>query len=141
MSVVMADTASLRLGREDRDRGWMIFAGTLLLVLGCTNIIDGIAAVNGSHFFLGRAHYIFGDLSAWGWVIWLIGIAQGLTACGVLLKNQLARWFGVAFAFLNALAQLMMIQAYPFLSLALFSLDIVVIYGLVVHGSRRYRPA
>jgi hypothetical protein len=33
-------------------------AGTLLLVLGCMNIIEGIAAVSGSHFFVGRAHYI-----------------------------------------------------------------------------------
>jgi hypothetical protein len=34
-----------------------------------------------------------------------------------------------------------MIQAYPFWSLALFSLDILVIYGLVVYGGRSYRPA
>lgn len=141
MSVTVGEVASLRLGQDDHDRDWMVYAGTLLLVLGCVNIIDGIAAVNGSDFFLSRAHYIFGDLSAWGWVIWLVGIAQGLAACGVLLKNQSARWFGVAFAFLNALAQLLMIEAYPFLSLALLSLDIVVIYGLVVHGSRTYRPA
>lgn len=119
----------------------MVFAGTVLLILGCTNIIDGVAAVNGSNFFLGRAHYIFGDLTSWGWVVWLTGIAQGLTACGVLLKRQVARWLGVAFASLNALAQLLMIQAYPYWSMALFSLDIVVIYGLVVHGGRTYRPA
>jgi hypothetical protein len=131
----------LRLGEDDRSVGWMIFAGTVLLVLGCTNIIEGVAAVSGSQFFAGRAHYLFGDLNAWGWVIWLVGIAQGLTAMGVLLKNQFARWLGVAFAFADALAQLLMIQASPFWALALFALDILVIYGLVVHGARYYRPA
>jgi hypothetical protein len=83
---------------------------------------------------------MFGNLDAWGWVIWLIGVAQGLTGVGVLFKNQFARWLGVAFAFCNALAQMLMIQAYPFWSLALLSLDILVIYGLVVYGGRSYRP-
>jgi hypothetical protein len=46
----------------------------------------------------------------------------------------------VAFAFSNALVQLLMIQAYPFWSLALLSLDILVMYGLVVYGGRIYRP-
>jgi hypothetical protein len=79
-------------------------------------------------------------LSAWGWVIWLVGIAQGVTACGVLFKKQAARWLGVVFASLNALAQLLMIQAYPNLSLAMFSLDILVIYGLVVYGGPSIPP-
>jgi len=113
----------------------------MLLVLGCTNTVEGVAAVTGSDFFVTRAHYLFGDLSSWGWAIWLIGVAQGLTGVAVLVKNQFARWLGVAFASTNALAQMLMIQAYPFWSLALFGLDILVIYGLVVYGGRTYRPA
>ena len=119
----------------------MVFSGAILLVLGCANIIDGVATVSGSDFFSVKAHYLFGDLNSWGWVIWILGIAQGLTALGILVKNQLARWLGVAFACLNALAQLLMIQAYPLWSLSLFSLDILVMYGLIVHGARTYRPA
>jgi hypothetical protein len=136
-----ADAQTLRLGEDRRATGWLIFAGTLLLVLGCTNIIGGVAAVDGSQVFATKAHYVFGDLDSWGWVIWLIGIAQGLTAVGILVRNQLARWLGVAFALLNALAQLLMIQAFPFWSLALFGLDVLVIYGLLVYGGRTYRPA
>jgi hypothetical protein len=70
----------------------------------------------------------------------VIGVAQGVTGVGVLVKNQFARWLGVAFAVGNAVAQMLMIQAYPFWSLALLSLDIPVIYGLVVYGGRSYRP-
>jgi len=36
----------------------------------------------------------------------------------------------------NAIAQMLMIPAYPFWSLALFTLDIVAIYGLVAYGQR-----
>jgi hypothetical protein len=121
--------------------GGVMFAAAMLILLGCTNTIEGVAAASGSRFFAADAHFLFGDLQTWGWVIWIVGVAQGLAGVGVLLKNQLARWLGVAFAFVNGLAQLLVIQAYPFWSLALFSLDIVVIYGLVVYGGRSYRPA
>jgi hypothetical protein len=118
-----------------------MFAGVMLLVLGCTNTVEGVAAVSGSDVFVTRAHYLFGDLSGWGWVIWTLGVAQGLTGVGVLVKNQFARWLGVAFAAANTMAQMLMIQAYPFWSLALVSLDVLVMYGLVVYGGRSYRPA
>jgi hypothetical protein len=140
LSIAVTAPRALRLGEDDRGTGWVMFAGVMLLVLGCTNTVEGVAAVTGSDFFVMRAHYVFGDLSSWGWVIWLIGIAQGLTGIGVLVKNQFARWLGVASAFFNALAQMLMIQAYPFWSLALLSLDILVLYGLVVYGGRTYRP-
>jgi hypothetical protein len=131
----------LRLGEDNKGAGWVTFACVMLLVLGCTNTVEGVAAVSGSDFFVTRAHYLFGDLSSWGWVIWVIGVAQGMTGVAVLVKNQFARWLGVAFAFCNALAQMLMIQAYPFWSLALLSLDLLVMYGLVVYGGRSYRPA
>ena len=140
MSVGVKAPRALSLGEDDRNFGWVMFAGVMLLILGCTNTVEGVAAVSGSDFFVTRAHYLFGDLSSWGWVIWTFGVAQGLTGVGVLLKSQFARWLGVAFAVGNALVQMLMIQAYPFWSLALVSLDILVMYGLVVYGGRTYRP-
>jgi hypothetical protein len=58
-----------------------------------------------------------------------------LCAIGVFMQNDIARWTGVGIASANAVVQLLFIPAYPFWSLALFSLDLLVIYGLVVHGS------
>ncbi len=139
MSVAVADARALRLGEDDRDRGWVTFAAVMLLLLGCTNTVEGVAAVTGSDFFVARAQYVFGDLSSWGWVIWILGVAQGLTGVAVLFKSQVARWLGVAFAVGNALAQLLMMQAYPLWSLAVFGLNVAVIYGLVVYGGRSFR--
>ena len=61
---------------------------------------------------------------------------QLLAALGVWARTTGVRWLGVGIAGLNAIAQLIVIPAYPFWSLCLFTLDIVVIYGLIAHGAR-----
>jgi hypothetical protein len=37
---------------------------------------------------------------------------------------------------LNAIAQLMFMPAYPFWSLSILALDVLIIYGLAAHGGR-----
>jgi hypothetical protein len=37
---------------------------------------------------------------------------------------------------LNAIAQLLMMPAYPFWSLSIFAIDILAIYGLIAYGKR-----
>jgi hypothetical protein len=106
------------------------------MVLGSFNIIDGAAAIGNAHFYVADAHYVFGDLNSWGWVVLCLGILQLLVALGVLMKNQLARWTGVVVLSLNALAQLLMMPAYPFWSLAIFAVDILALYGLIAYGDR-----
>ena len=121
---------------EERGSGWVTFAGVLLLIVGTLNIIEGIAAIDRASFFVANTHYIAGDLRAWGWTVLFIGIAEVLIGLGVMARNQFARWAGVTVLGLNAIAQLMFIPAYPFWSLAIFSLDILAIYGLVAYGQR-----
>jgi hypothetical protein len=121
---------------DERGDGWVSFAGIMLLVLGTLNVIEGIAAIGNAHFFVGNAAYIVGSLNTWGWVVLCIGAVQLLVGVGVFVRSQLSRWAGVTILTLNAIAQLMMIPAYPFWSLALFALDIVALYGLVVYGGR-----
>jgi hypothetical protein len=124
---------------EDHDEsltgyGWVVFAGVLLLILGTINFIEGVAAIGNAHFFSANAHYVFGDLKTWGWVALIIGVIQVLAGLGVFLKNQLARWVGVGILLLNAIAQLLMIQAYPFWALSVFAVDVIAVYGLIAYG-------
>jgi len=121
---------------DDRGYGWVVFSGVLLLLLGTMNVIEGIAAIGNAHFFTANAHYVFGDLKTWGWIVLCIGVLQLAVGLGVYVKNQFARWAGVVVLSANALAQLLMIPAYPFWSLSLFTLDILAIYGLVAYGKR-----
>jgi hypothetical protein len=130
--------ARSRRAYEDAPRGsgWLVFAGTMLLILGTVNVIEGIAAISNSKFFVNEAKFVIGSLNAYGWIILLLGATQLMAALGVLAGSRGAAWAGVAFAGLNAIAQLLWISSYPFLALALFSLDVLVIYGLVVYGGR-----
>lgn len=132
---------ALRLGVDDRGATWIVFAAAMLATLGTLNVIDGIAAVSNSQFFVRHAHFIVGDLGAWGWALMAIGVCQGLCGLAVARRSEAARLAGIGFATANALAQMLFMPAYPLWSLAIFSVDLLVIYGLVVYGRPTLRPA
>ena len=127
---------SRHAGRSAEGYGLILFAAVLLLTLGFFNLIDGIAAIANSHVFVANAHYVVGDLRAWGWVVLILGVLQLLAGGGVLAGNQVARWFGVVVVGLNAIAQMLFIPAYPFWSLMIIAVDVVALYGLCAYGSR-----
>jgi hypothetical protein len=81
-------------------------------------------------------HYVIGDLRAWGWITLIIAVLQLVAAGGVLMGNQLARWFAVAVVGLNAIDMMFFIPAYPFWALTIIAVDGVVLYGLCAYGSR-----
>jgi hypothetical protein len=124
----------------DRDAGggWLTFAGILLLIDGLINFIGGIGAIDDSKFFVANTKYVVGDLNTWGWVILILGAVQILAGFGLFARNTVARVVGIAFASLNSVAMLLMLPAYPLWGLALFTMDILIIYGLVSYGTDEY---
>jgi hypothetical protein len=108
----------------------------ILLVVGIFNLIDGIAAVANSHLFIANAHYVIGDLRAWGWTVLILGILQMAAGAGVMVGNQAARWAGIVLIGLNLISQLFFIPAYPFWALVIIALDVFALYGLCVYGGR-----
>ena len=121
---------------EGQGYGLVVFAAILLAVIGCFNLIYGIAAIVNSHVFVGNAHYVFANLRTWGWITLILGVLQLLAAAGVMAGNQLARWFAVAVLGLNAIDQMFFLPAYPFWSLTIIAMDIVALWGLCAYGSR-----
>lgn len=123
-------------GAEPAGGGWITFAGVMIVMVAILNIIDGIAAISKSSFFIGDAKYILSDLKTWGWIILLIGVVQLFVAFGIWAGNQVARWTGIVIVSVNAIAQLLFIPSYPFWALAIFTLDVLVLYGLAAYGGR-----
>ena len=116
--------------------GLVLFASVLLVVTGCFNLVQGIAAAAGSDVFPAHPHFVFANLTTWGWVTAVLGALQLVAAVGVLAANQMFRWFAVIVIGLNAIDQMFFIPAYPVWSLAILAMDVVALYGLCAHGSR-----
>jgi hypothetical protein len=116
--------------------GWVLFAGIMLMLVGILNVIYGIAAIDDSSFFVNDTKYILSDLNTWGWVTLILGAVQILAAFSIWNGNQFGRWVGIAVAGLSAISALLSIPAYPFWSLAIFAVDILVIYGLAAYGGQ-----
>jgi hypothetical protein len=120
----------------ERGEGWVTFAGVMLMIAGVMNVISGIAAIDDSQFYINDAKFLISDLNLWGWVITILGAVQVLVAIGIWTRNPFSRWLGVLFAGANAIAQLLLLPAFPLFSLAIFTLDVLIIYGLVAYGGR-----
>jgi uncharacterized membrane protein HdeD (DUF308 family) len=110
--------------------GWWVFAGVLLLVAGVLNIVYGIAAIGDSKFFTENVTYIVSGLHTWGWITLIIGVLEIVAAFSLFSGGEFGRWFGIIVGSLNAIAALMSIPAYPFWSLAIFALSIIIVYKL-----------
>jgi len=126
---------------EPQGYGWVTFAAVLLGLAGIWNFVDGILAIANSHVYTANSTFVFSDLNTWGWIVMILGIIQGLAALSIVSGSEFARWFGIFAAGLNAVGQLMFIPVYPWWGLAMFSVDMLIIYGLAVYGGRRLKGA
>jgi hypothetical protein len=122
---------------EPLGAGWVLFAGMMLTLVAILNAIYGIAAIGNSSFFVGDARYILSDLNTWGWVMLVLGALQFAAALSIWAGGSYGRWFGIAVATFNAIGALLSIPAYPLWSLAIFTVDVLVIFALTVYGGNR----
>ena len=121
--------------------GWVTFAAVLLGLAGTWNFITGILAIGSSHVFTANANYVFSDLNTWGWIVLVLGVIQGVAATALFAGSEVARWFGIFAAGLNAIGQLMFVPVYPWWALAMFAVDILIIYALARYAGARLRMA
>ena len=68
--------------------GLILFASVMLVIIGCFNLIYGIAAIANSHVFTANAHYVFATCAPGGGSTLIIGVLQLLAAAGVVAGNQ-----------------------------------------------------
>ena len=116
--------------------GWVTFAGVMLFIVGVLNVIYGIAAIGDSSFFVQDQKYILSNLNTWGWVTLLIGALQLFAAFSLWSGGIYGRVVAIAAASLSAVGALLSIPAYPFWSLAIFAIDIIIIHQVAVYGGR-----
>lgn len=128
--------ASSSYDDDEHGFGWLLFAATMLGLAGIFSVIDGIVGLSKSRFYTASATYVFSDLRTWAWITLIIGVLLIIAAMGVFSGSGFARWFGIAMAGLSAINVFASIQGYPFWSLIVFTLDVLVIYALARYGGK-----
>jgi hypothetical protein len=114
--------------------GWVVFAGVMLFIVGVLNVIYGIGAIADSSFFIQDQRYILGSLSTWGWITLILGLLQLWAAFSLWSGGLYGRVIAILAASLSAIGALLSIPAYPFWSLAVFALDIIIIHQVAKYG-------
>jgi hypothetical protein len=118
-----------------RGVGSALFAGILLLVAGTINIIYGIAAIGNASFFVDNNRYVFASLHTWGWITIVLGVIQLTAALSLFGGGAYGRVVGIIAATIGAVGALLSVGGqYPFWSLGIFAICLIVIHGLAVLG-------
>ena len=101
----------------------MIFAATMLLIVGFINIIYGIGALDNANIFAGDTRYILGNLNTLGWVLIVLAMIQMTAGFSLMAGNAYGRVLGIVAGSLGAIGALLSIgQGNPWWSLAVFAL-------------------
>jgi len=116
--------------------GWVIFAGIMLIMVGAFQAIQGLVGLfNRGYYLVAPSGLVLNvDYTVWGWTHLILGILAGATGLGLLAGNTAARVVGIVLAVVSAILNLVFIAAYPIWSTIVITVDVIVIYAIVVHG-------
>jgi hypothetical protein len=134
-----ADTSSVAYGRDPDPTawtGWVVFASFMMILLGVFQAVQGLVAIFDDGFYrVSESGLVVNvDYTVWGWTHLLLGVLILISGVGVLAGNLAARIVAVVLAGLSALVNMVFIEAYPVWSVIIITVDVLVIYALIVHG-------
>jgi hypothetical protein len=114
--------------------GFVVFASTLMIVLGVFHAIQGLVALLDDDFYLQLPNYTFEfDLTSWGWIHLILGALIALAGFALIGGAVWARAVGIALAGLSAIANFLWLPYYPVWSIVALALAVGVIWGLAVY--------
>ena len=123
----MADTQSV----SPMAHGVAVFAGVIMIVAGAFQGVEGLAGiVNDQYLVVLENYFVAFDLTVWGWLHLLVGLA--LLAIGIFLIRGAtwARVAGMIVAGISALLNFVWLPHSPWWSLLVIGIDILVIWAL-----------
>jgi hypothetical protein len=115
--------------------GVLVFAGTLMLVIGVLHVIQGLVALMNNQFYVVGQEYMFEfDLTAWGWTHLAFGLVVALAGAGLFRGAVWARTVAVVLATLSIIGNFLWLPYYPLWSLTIIALATLVIWAATAHG-------
>jgi hypothetical protein len=127
----MTTSPTERSGKQKFAAGASIGAAALLVVVGTLSVLQGISAVAEDEVFVAGIEYIYKfDTTTWGWIHILVGALLLGAGFGLFTGATWARIVTIIAASLSILANFLWIPYYPWWSIALIALNIVVIWAV-----------
>lgn len=115
--------------------GWVYFAGFMLLLVGVLQVIAGLVALfKDEVYVVAEQNLWLLDYTSWGWGHLLFGVFLLMAGSAIMSGKMWGRVVGIIFAGLSLIANFAFIPVYPFWSILMVTIDILVLYALIVHG-------
>jgi hypothetical protein len=119
--------------------GLIVFAGAIMVVAGIWQVFSGTAALTHAAIYDGAPRYVYAfDLTTWGWIQLLTGIASIAVGYALLRGRTWARVVGIGLSAFGMITQFMFIPYFPIWSLLVIALDSMIIWALATY---RREPA
>ena len=127
-------------GVEQDVSGWAVggiaFAGTVMVMIGTFQVLEGLVALFNDEFFVVTRNYTFDlDVTAWGWIHLIIGIVVLATGFGLFARSTWAGVTAIMICALSSISNFFFIPYYPIWALLLIGLNIWVIWALTRPGA------
>jgi hypothetical protein len=112
--------------------GVTVFAGVMMIVGGGFQAFEALSAIVNDQYLVVAPNYIYSfDLTAWGWIHLIIGLALVVTGICLLMGQGWAKIAGIVVAGIAALANFTWLPYAPFWAVIVIGVDVLVIWALV----------
>ena len=128
-----------RAARGQEATGWavgfILFAAIMMIMAGVFQALQGLVAIFENEFYVPTRNYVFQfDATSWGWIHLVVGLLVAFAGWGLLSGRTWARAVAIILAVLSAIANFAFIPYYPFWSMLIIVIDILVIWAIAAYG-------
>ena len=113
--------------------GLTIFAAAFMMISGVLTAIQGIVALANSDFYVvGRKYTFQFDITAWGWILLLLGLVVAAVGAFLYMGQTWARWTALIVVALSMIANFAWVPYYPVWGIIVLALCGAVIWALTI---------
>lgn len=124
----MSETTSVKQGFA---AGASIGAAIIMVTVGIIQFLQGIAAVAENEVFVVGVAYVYEfDLTTWGWIHIVLGAIVAVVGFALFTGAGWARISAIVVAAISLVANFLWIPYYPWWSILIIALDVVVIWAV-----------
>jgi hypothetical protein len=114
--------------------GIAVFAGVIMIVGGAFQALEGLAGIVRDEWLVVLPNYIYAfDLTVWGVIHLLVGLALVVIGASLLRGQTWARVAGMIVAVISAIINFVWLPYSPWWALMVIAIDFLIIWALAVY--------